>query len=679
MMRRSRIFRLTNWVVTTSFMAAGLQNGSFPAFAQDAGIPAAGDPPARVGRLSRLEGSVSTHGPDASAWTPAILNFPYTSGDALWTQPQAQADIQVGMSLITLADSSEFDLATLDDHEMVASAPQGALFLDLRDVRQGETYTINTPRGAVQIAADGKYEILAGDADTPTRVAVVRGAAQLTSGTLALRVGPGQMAVATGTDTVQGDVEALPSYDPFLTSMLARNSAQPDVPQAVQGMTGVEGLDRYGSWQDNPGYGQVWYPQVAQDWVPYRDGTWSYVAPWGWTWVDNEPWGFTPFHYGRWAQLDQRWCWVPSQYGAPEQPEPVYAPALVDFLVAGAVAGAAAGLLAASLSSGRGDVGWVPLGPHEAYAPPYGGSSRYRNRLNWGGGWHRPSWSDSHNETRINNTTNNIANNIFINRHALTVAPVGAMARSQQIRPVAHGIESPAAHGFQQASAVQPLQGRLPIRPIVDTHRPSLQRAPGPAITPGVAHQAAVTGGRVPFRNGPLPAATHAAPGRVPPPVLPQPPARPVVPGLSGTPALRPHQPGGGFDAARPANRASETRNLPAPPVRGVVPRPEVRPVVPQYRGPAVAQRGPEPARPISPRVETPRTPAIQRQAPPRPVVMPRMEAPRPQAPAFRAPPFQPRPVQAPHFQPGPQPAMHMAPRPEAPRPGPARPGTPHP
>jgi hypothetical protein len=698
--RHSKLFRLTVWLATTSLAAAGFIGGASFGRAQDAETQFTGDPPARVGRLARLEGTISSYPAGSTQWTPAVLNFPFVSGDALWTQPQARADIEVGAMLATLADSTELDLATLDDHTLVASEPQGAVFLDIHDVRPGDTYTINTPRGAVQIAAPGEYEILAGDASTPTRVGVVRGAAQFTSGTLALRAGQGQMAVASGDQDVQGSVEPLDAYDPFLTAMLARNSVPNTAPQPVQDMTGAADLAQYGTWQ-NSSYGQVWYPQVAPGWVPYRDGSWSYVAPWGWTWVDNEPWGFAPFHYGRWAEIGQRWCWVPRQYGVPEQFEPVYSPALVDFVVAGAVAGAAAGLLAESLSSGRGDVGWVPLGPREFYEPPYGGSRRYRDRLNWGHGWHRPDWDDRHEHDHDRDRPGN-PTNAFINRHALTIAPMAVMARSQQIRPVARGFDSVAARGLQPA--LQPLRGRLPIRPLVETHgltpqaarrfglagSPARPPAPGPAINPMV-RPAVVSGGRIPFRGGSLPAAARSEPGRVlgptiqhaiPPslassqlPIPPRPPGRPAAPLM---PLLRPHQPNASLEPARPALRPPEGGRPPAPQPRVFVPRgmeqqPAYRPAGLPRANPMQAAPRLEAPQPAMPRIESPR-PLFRPEAPrpmmPRPMMPPPMMA-RPMTPGPMMPPMQsqrPMMMAQPHFE---APRMIAAPPRMAPAPPP--------
>ncbi len=605
-----------------------------PTRGQDVGAQGGSDPPARVGRLARLVGDVSTHNAGITQWTPAVLNFPFVSGDSLWTQPQAQAEIDVGESVIVLADRSEFDLATLDEQTLVAEEPQGAVFLDLRHVRPGETYTLNTPRGAVQVATDGEYEVLAGDAATPTRLVVVRGAAQLTSGDLALRVGPGQIAVATGGQgSVQGDVEPLPSYDPFLTAMLSRYSVPLNAPEIVQGMTGAQDLSQYGSWQSSPSYGEVWYPQVAPDWVPYRDGSWSYVEPWGWTWVDSEPWGFAPFHYGRWAQIGPRWCWVPGEEAREDRGEPVYAPALVDFVVAGAAVGVAAGVLAASLRSRHGDVGWVPLGPHEAYTPPYRGSRRYLGRLNPGAGWHHAQWRDKDHDR---------GHGGFMNRDAATIAPAAAMARSQPIRHVGYGIGSKRALAFRQAASIQAVRGSVPVHPTTETH----------GITPRVAHRLGIAG---------MPARPHA----------PGPPPRPVY---GGPPPLRPHEanrlqpaiePRGAMLpdlAPRPAAPRPAAPHMPLPQVIGPRPGPERLPARPQPPRPAPA---PQVLRPhvFEPPVRRLQEPRLQE---------PRMMAPRPMPmPAIRPMPMPAiRPMPMPAIRPMPMPAIRPMPMP-APRPMP--------
>lgn len=51
------------------------------------------DPPARVGRLSDIEGVVSFHTADQTDWSPATLNYPVTGGTSFWTEPNARGEI----------------------------------------------------------------------------------------------------------------------------------------------------------------------------------------------------------------------------------------------------------------------------------------------------------------------------------------------------------------------------------------------------------------------------------------------------------------------------------------------------------------------------------------------------------------------------------------------------------
>nr|WP_321984501.1 DUF6600 domain-containing protein [uncultured Lichenicoccus sp.] len=557
----------------------------------------AGDPPDRVGRLARLDGTVSTHGPGATQWTPAVLNFPFTSGDSLWTEPPAQAEIEFGGSAMTLAGSTELDLATVDDRTFNGAEPQGALFLDLRAVRPGETWTLQTPRGAVEIAAAGQYEILAGDASTPTRVVIARGAAQFTSGNLVLRGGATQMLVASGTDSLQGDVEPQPAPDEFLAAMLARdNQAPAPVPQAALGMTGADQLGAYGSWQQNPQYGESWYPQVDPGWAPYSQGSWSYVEPWGWTWVDAEPWGFAPFHYGRWFQSDGRWGWTPGEGSGYD---PAYAPALVDFVAVGAAAGIAGGVLAEALRSGRGNVGWVPLGPHEAYRPGYRASAAYLERLNRGGGWHQPNWDGRGGSPG------------YMNRGAMTVAPATALLHSTRISGAGRG---------PSADTIQPLHGALPLRPAAGRNgglaAGDRRAAAGPAIRASRQH---------------FSAAPHAPNDFAPPALAP----RGVTPGPAPVHGpLRVVAPGSGPGRVQQPMRA-------------------VRPPLPHIQTPGTPASGPG----VAPALHRPAPPPIQYPTHP---LAPRFQAPHPPAPFGPQPGIQPR--MAPMSRPSAPASPHAAP-----------------
>jgi hypothetical protein len=267
--------------------------------------PPAVDPPGRVGRLARITGTVSFRTNDQTDWQPAALNYPVTSGQAYWTEPGAQADIEIAGTRLVLDQGSELDIETLDDHRLAASLVQGDLALTLRQMEPGDSFTLRTPRGTVTLAEDGSYVVATGDTGRPGTVTVIEGHAQIVGPGISLAVGPHQTATITGQDSLQASLGPQAS-DAFIAANTAPARPLPTgqyvVPEQVQEMTGGAVLADTGSWENVADYGQVWYPPVEASWVPYRHGHWAYVLPWGWTWVDDAPWGFAPFHYGRWLQ-----------------------------------------------------------------------------------------------------------------------------------------------------------------------------------------------------------------------------------------------------------------------------------------------------------------------------------------------------------------------------------------
>jgi hypothetical protein len=336
------------------------------ALAQDAA------PPALVGRIARIDGDVSLLRSGEQDWEAAGVNEPISIGDALYTQDGAGAKLEVGATDLRLQADTEVEVATLDDQTGQLSLDTGVVDLRVAALPTADGISISTPRGTVQLTQPGIYRIDAGTQDQPTVVTAWNGAAQLGATGAAITVQPNQTVLISGTaDAPQY------AYQPASGDIPPEFRAPPRVVAAQQhyvppDMTGAEDLYQYGSFQTAPQYGAVWYPtNVPADWQPYRYGHWEYVAPWGQTWIDDQPWGFAPFHYGRWAFIGNRWGWVPGQY----TPHPVYAPALVAFVGGGG--------FSASISFGGGAaIGWVPLGPGEAYRPPYHVNNTYIENIN---------------------------------------------------------------------------------------------------------------------------------------------------------------------------------------------------------------------------------------------------------------------------------------------------------
>ncbi len=391
-MRDSNFFR--TFVLATSAVCLQLSLLSAMAATSDRDQS---DPPERVARLSYLKGRVALQVVEDDTWADASLNRPLTSGDRLRLEPNARAELQSGSINVQLDERAEFSFLELSDDVAQMRLTGGALYVSVRQMRDDEVIEVDTPQAAVAISKPGEYAIEIRDGGARTSVQTFSGECQVTDHRQTIALHSREQASFFGVEHEQVASVVEPSHErnTFDTWAHDRNQrlersassryVDPDV-------IGYADLDDYGDWTNDADYGDVWYPtRVAVDWSPYRDGHWTWISPWGWTWVDAEPWGFAPFHYGRWANIRGRWCWVPG----PRHVRPIYAPALVAWVGnAPPQMGVGAGV-SFSIAFGSG-IGWFPLAPREVYVPSYRCSRRHLYDVNYA------------------NTV--IVNNVFINR-----------------------------------------------------------------------------------------------------------------------------------------------------------------------------------------------------------------------------------------------------------------------
>jgi hypothetical protein len=329
------------------------------------------DPPGRVARMNYSQGSVSFQPGGEGDWVTAVPNRPLTSGDNLWTDQGSRAELHVGSTAVRLAAETSLTLLDLDDQSTQLRLSEGTIILRVRHLDDGDLFEVDTPNLAFDLQRTGEYRIDVDSNGGVTSITVMSGRGEVTGGGYSYTVVAGQSARFSGTDQLDYDITQLPASDEFDSWAFQRDHNEDGAESAnyvSPEMTGYEDLDDYGRWQYVGGYGTVWVPSgVAVDWAPYRNGHWAFIDPWGWTWVEDEPWGFAPFHYGRWAYAENRWCWVPG----PVAVRPVFAPALVAFV----------GGAGFAIGGGPG-VGWFPLAPTEVFVPYYRGSRGYVERLN---------------------------------------------------------------------------------------------------------------------------------------------------------------------------------------------------------------------------------------------------------------------------------------------------------
>ena len=315
-------------------------------------------------------------------WNPATVNYPVTAGDAFWTEPNAQAEIEVSASRIV--DGARHRTRHRDAQRHARSRRRSrrakstcgcARWRRTRPTRCRRRAAWSTLCRARALRAS-----CAGDTPDPTTVTVIEGSAQI--------AGPGRR--TAGRSRSDGDghrqrclpgrgragaARRLPDRDAGQRAATAaagrRAAARGGGDAGRRGPGAIRLMDREPATTARSGIRRSHRTgcRIAKDAGPMlRRG----AGP-GWT---MKPWGFAPFHYGRWVEIGGRWGWFPG--GVPVGvPAPVYAPALVTFLGVGAVVGVGIG---AALAAGR--IGWCPLGPREPFHPWYRASDRYFRQVN---------------------------------------------------------------------------------------------------------------------------------------------------------------------------------------------------------------------------------------------------------------------------------------------------------
>ena len=641
------------------------------------------DPPARVARLAFAQGTVSFHDAQDANWTPAAVNDALTTGDSVWTEPNARSEISVSGTRVRLDQSTQLDMLQIDDSTTRMQLDQGRLDIKTFTLNTAQPYEIVTPRGTVKLEAQGDYYIESGTTEDPTRLGVRSGAAQITGlNGQVLAVRAGEVGEITG-DAQSPQLRTIQSAPPPMPQYWAQRDQVISyaAPQYLSSdVVGYEDMQAYGAWSNDPDYGYVWAPNSVQaGWQPYSTGEWAYSQPYGWTWVDEQPWGFAPYHYGRWAHRGDRWFWVP-----PERREhAVYAPALVAF-VGGAELSLALG------SNSTAPVGWFPLGPREPYVPPYTNDRAYYERINTDARVERAVMDDRwqraerHEAIAANDPHEHMANRQFVK-----VMPAQAFVSSQRVEraaikvsadklasapvvavsappaPVVHGNAAATFHtdatrfnGVQQLARPTPAQGGE-----------QRHEAPGPKIAEHTAPPA--PGGKIappPLepRRGPAPPALQGE-RKDEHPQAQQPNTAAPRPGEPNRPAeanrAEPQRPGQPAPQGQQANHAE-------PPKPGEPPHAGPAPQNTQAQHPEAQRAEPQHAEPQ--RAE-PQRPAENHTAPPPQHVEPQHQAAEPPHAPAPQPPHQ---AEAPHV--APPPPQHVEPPHQAEAPHVAPPQPPH-
>ena len=456
---------------------------------------AAADPPSRVARMGYLSGAVSLSPAGEDEWVQAGINRPLTTGDRVWTDAGARAEVQIGGALIRMNAGTGVAILNLDDSIAQLQLTQGSLNVRVRRLARNQVFEIDTPNLALTFRQPGEFRIDVDPDGNATTIVVRKGQGEVYGADAAYAVDARQPFRFAGTGLREYYHVDAPRADEFDRWSYDRDRLYDGSVSAryvSQDVVGYQDLDANGTWRVDASYGNVWIPnRVAVGWAPYRDGHWAWVDPWGWTWIDDAPWGFAVSHYGRWANMRGTWGWVPG----PVRDRAYYAPALVAFV--------GGSNFQIAISSGNvGGVGWFPLGPREVYRPSYQVSRGYFENVN------RSNTVVSN--TVINNYYNNVnvTNVTYANRQvpgAVVVVPTTTFVQSQPVArsavalPQAVVASAPVALTPVVAPTQQSVRGaaargdqpppRVFTRPVVAHSAPPATRAAFAVQQPKLAEQ----------------------------------------------------------------------------------------------------------------------------------------------------------------------------------------------
>ena len=455
------------------------------------------DPSGRVARLSFARGAVSFDPAGTDDWVNAIVNRPVTTGDKLWTDKGARAELHMGSASIRLWENTGFSFLDLSDNVTQIRLTEGTLRVRVKRLEENETFEIDTPNLAFTVLRPGIYSVNVAEVGDTTVVRVLSGDGEVTGGGSAYALHANQVGTFSGTDQLSADVQGYEGdrddFDSWCADRDRREDRSASARYVSDDVVGYEDLDDYGGWRPVREYGTVWFPRTTVvGWAPYRYGHWAWISPWGWTWVDDAPWGFAPFHYGRWVVVGGAWGWVPcrprSEFVGVAYVRPVYAPALVAWVGGSHFAvGVAVG--------GGGNVGWFPLGPREVYVPSYHVSRTYVNNVNIS-------------NTTVNTTVvNNYYNNTVVNKNVTNVKYVN--------QGVPGAVTATSHETFRSAQPVG--------RNMVKVDQREVASAPVNVSTPAVTpEQRSVLGaGRAARARPPAALQSRAVVAKTPPPPAP--------------------------------------------------------------------------------------------------------------------------------------------------------------
>ncbi len=218
------------------------------------------NPPARAARISYLKGKVSFQPAGQDQWSEATLNFTVTTGDRVYTDRGARAELEVGPYTVRLAEQTDLIVTNLNGQIMQLGLEQGTLRLSVYELSSDNTVEVDTPHASLSILAPGTYRADADPDANRTMVSVNSGSMEISAEGISQTLRAGEAVELTGENSIEVasvPMPALDSFDRWSEQRDARLSASASAKYVSRGIAGYDDLDDYGRYWPCAGLGAL--------------------------------------------------------------------------------------------------------------------------------------------------------------------------------------------------------------------------------------------------------------------------------------------------------------------------------------------------------------------------------------------------------------------------------------
>jgi hypothetical protein len=138
-----------------------------------------GDPPVEVARVSVLLGNVSVEPASVDPFSAAVVNDALTTGDRLYTDVGANAELETGQIAVRLGQQTDLTVTAMTDTLQQIGLAQGSVHLRTFAMTAGTAVELDTPNVAVTVLQPGDVRVDVDPDSGATMVELLSGQVQV--------------------------------------------------------------------------------------------------------------------------------------------------------------------------------------------------------------------------------------------------------------------------------------------------------------------------------------------------------------------------------------------------------------------------------------------------------------------------------------------------------------------